>query len=611
MRKLLPLGSIVSLLYRYAGGELNPSQVLQAIHAEIQNDDDHVWIYRLPLESLLSYARKVEAKGMAELPLYGIPFAIKDNIDLTGVPTTAACPAFSYTPQHNATVVQKLIDAGAIPIGKTNLDQFATGLNGTRSPYGACRNAFNPEYISGGSSSGSAVAVAKGLVCFSLGTDTAGSGRVPAAFNNLIGYKPSPGWISTKGIVPACRSLDCVSIFTLNAADAEYVLDVAVGYDEEDIYSREAEVCEFNFGAAQRFRFGVPRHQQLRFFGNTESERLFNESVDQLQVLGGESVEIDFDPFLEAARLLYEGPWVAERCAAIQSFFKDNNDQMISPVREIIAGAAQYSAVDAYQGLYRLRQLKRQADCMWANVDCLLTPTAGTIYTIRAIQQDPVHLNTNLGYYTNFMNLLGYAAVAVPAGFQNDGLPFGVTLAAPANQDQSLLHLAKRLQQLYSLPLGATDIVDNTLLSMSDVKTIDRLKTDSVRVAVCGAHLSGLPLNRELTARKGRLVVSTRTSPHYRLFVLEGESTCRPGLVRADRKEEGCAIEVEIWELPVHEFGSFVAGVPAPLGIGTVTLADGESVHGFLCERYAVESATDISKLGGWRSYLKLQEQGN
>ncbi len=398
----------------------------------------------------------------AELPLYGIPFAIKDNIDLAGVPTTAACPAFAYTPQRHAMVVQRLIDAGAIPIGKTNLDQFATGLNGTRSPYGACRNAFNPEYISGGSSSGSAVALAKGLVCFSLGTDTAGSGRVPAAFNNLIGYKPTKGWLSTRGVVPACRSLDCVSIFALTAADAERILEVTAGYDAEDIYSRQGDGYGKDSAAPclpeQGFRFGVPRNQQLQFFGNHESERLFAEAVAKLQALGGEAVEIDFAPFLEAARLLYEGPWVAERYAAIQQFFDLHGDQMIAPVREIIGGAKRYSAADAYNGLYRLRALKRQTDRIWAEIDCLLTPTAGTIYTIEAMQQDPIRLNANLGYYTNFMNLLDYAAVAVPAGFQKDGLPFGITLVGPARQDQPLLHLAGRIQQAYGLPLGATGI---------------------------------------------------------------------------------------------------------------------------------------------------------
>ncbi len=581
MDKILPLGRISTILHRYANIELKPSDVVEAIHRQVANDDDHVWIHKLPLESLLRYAQAIETKEMASLPLYGVPFAIKDNIDLAGVPTTAACPEFSYTPEHSATVVQKLIEAGAIPIGKTNLDQFATGLNGTRSPYGACRNAFNPEYISGGSSSGSAVAVAKGWVCFSLGTDTAGSGRVPATFNNLVGYKPTPGWLSMHGVVPACRSLDCLSIFAFTAADAERVLEVSAGYDANDIYSCEREEYAHNFSAAPHFKIGVPQDQQLKFFGNSESERLFRESIARLRDLGGEIIEINFDPFLKTARLLYEGPWISERYAAIQEFFKQNDEKVISPVREIIASAEKFTAADAYTGLYRLRALKRQADRIWDAVDCLLMPTAGTIYTIQSMLQDPVSLNTNLGYYTNFMNLLGYAAVAVPAGFQNNGLPFGITLAAPAHQDQPLLHLAARIQQVQTLPLGATGITDtaqtNNLISSATYPS------DRVRLAVCGAHMSGLPLNEQLTARKGKLLACTKTSADYKLFALPEDPPCRPGMEQVKENEQGFALDIEVWELPMRELGSFVAGIPKPLGIGTITLSSGERVLGFMC----------------------------
>lgn len=609
MDEPLPLGDIPALLQRYAGGALTPSRVVEAVHAAIEHDPDHIWIHKLPLETLMSHARALEAKagagGMAALPLYGIPFAIKDNIDLAEVPTTAACPAFAYTPPHSARVVQKLIDAGALPIGKTNLDQFATGLNGTRSPYGACRNAFNPDYISGGSSSGSAVALAKGLVCFSLGTDTAGSGRVPAAFNNLIGYKPTRGWLSTHGVVAACRSLDCISIFAFTATDAGRVLAVTAGYDPEETYSRAREGYAFDIGA-QRFRFGLPRRDQLQFFGNHEGERLFGEAAAKLQALGGEAVEIDFAPFLETARLLYEGPWIAERYAAIQPFFDLHGDQIISPVRELIAGAQRYSAADAFNGLYHLRRLKRQADRIWTAVDCLLTPTAGSLYTRQAMQQDPIRLNANLGYYTNFMNLLDYAAVAVPAGFQKDGLPFGITLAAPAHQDEPLLHLAARIQQAYGLPLGATGLpLPSSGLPLPGASPAPERQSDLIRVAVCGAHLSGLPLNGQLTCRNGQFITSTTTSPDYRLYALPGGPPQRPGLVRVDRDEQGAAIEVEVWELPAHEFGNFVAGIPAPLGIGTLTLADGEAVQGFLCEYYALSDAADITGFGGWRSYLE------
>ncbi|SEK86764.1 allophanate hydrolase [Nitrosovibrio tenuis] len=633
LSSLVPLGDIPSLLKRYASGELTPSKVVQAVHARIQNDPDHIWIYRLPFDVLTDYVFKLEARANANdraaLPLYGVPFALKDNIDLAGVPTTAACPAFAYTPQCNATVVQKLIDAGAIPIGKTNLDQFATGLNGTRSPYGACCNAFNPDYISGGSSSGSAVALAKGMVSFSLGTDTAGSGRVPAGFNNLIGYKPTRGWLSTQGVVPACRSLDCVSIFSFTAADAERILGVCAGYDDEDIFSLKTEGREkhgFDLGFRSGFRFAIPRREQLQFFGNSEAERLFDEAVARTQALGGEAVEIDLDPFLEAARLLYGGPWLAERYAAIRQFFEAYSDQVIAPVREIIAGAKGHSAADAFIAQYRLRQLKRRADQVWTKADYLLMPTAGTIYTIDAMRQDPIRLNTNLGYYTNFVNLLDYAAVAVPAGFQNDGLPFGITLIAPAHHDKSLLHVAGRLQQAYALPLGATGISlseqvppgqavfqdgSRAVLPAQATRFTKQFaeKSERIRVAVCGAHLSGLPLNGQLTSRNGQLVATTATSPDYKLYALPGGPPQRPGLVHVERDEQGVAIEVEVWELPASEFGSFVAGIPAPLGIGTLTLADGEVVQGFLCERYAVADAEDISRLGGWRGYLQQIEQ--
>jgi allophanate hydrolase len=388
--------------------------------------------------------QRLEGRDPASLPLYGIPFAIKDNIDLAGIPTTAACPDYAYTPQISATVVQQLIDAGAIPLGKTNLDQFATGLVGARSPYGACRNSIDPDYISGGSSAGSAVAVALGMASFSLGTDTAGSGRVPAAFNNLLGHKPSCGLLSTSGVVPACRTLDCVSIFALNAADAAAVLDVAQGYDAVDPYSRRAMPGKPVLGS--KFRFGVPHDGQLEFFGNPETPGLFGAAVERLRSLGGEAVSIDFSPFLETARLLYEGPWVAERYAAIREFIETRPDALFPVTRQIISGAGKFTAVDTYAALYRLKALQRRTETVWDDIDVLFTPTAGTIYRVSEVEAEPLRCNSNLGYYTNFMNLLDLSAVAVPAGFQTNRLPFGVTLAAPAFSDGMLLELADRMQ---------------------------------------------------------------------------------------------------------------------------------------------------------------------
>ncbi len=586
---------IATLRRLYLSGELTPLELVEDLLARMAGEDSHrVWISRLDAAALGAYARNLEGKDPAIMPLYGIPFAIKDNIDLAGLPTTAGCPEFAYTTKRHATVVQRLIDAGAIPLGKTNLDQFATGLNGTRSPYGACRNAFDPEFISGGSSSGSAVAVALGLASFSLGTDTAGSGRVPAAFNHLVGHKPSCGALSTRGVVPACRSLDAVSIFALTAEDAERVLAVAAGFDAEDAYSRELAPHGFDFGRATHFRFGVPMQKDMAFFGNAEAERLFGEAVERMKWLGGTPVEVDLGPFLETARLLYGGPWVAERYLAIRDFFDAQPDKVFPPVREIIAGGRDISAADTFAHLYRLRALKRICDAVWHDIDVLLTPTAGTIYRVDDMQADPIRLNANLGYYTNFMNLLDLAATAVPAGFQNDGLPFGVTLVAPPHQDGPLLHLASRMQQALGGELGAT------AHALPAAETLNLLPDGQVRVAVVGAHLDGLPLNRQLAERNARLVSATQTAPRYRFYALPDGK--RPGLIQV--QDGGASIACEVWEMPAEKFGSFVAAIPAPLGIGKLELADGSVVNGFICEGIAVAGARDITEYGGWRAWL-------
>jgi allophanate hydrolase len=437
--------NIVALRERYLAGSLNPIQVVEQLDALIGTDDPHhVWIRRLSKAEMLVYAKALQAKSPADLPLYGIPFAIKDNIDLAGIPTTAACPAFAYTPEKSATVVQRLIDAGAIPVGKTNLDQFATGLVGARSPYGACKNSINPDYISGGSSAGSAVSVALGMASFSLGTDTAGSGRVPAAFNNLVGHKPTCGLLSTDGVVPACRTLDCVSIFAPTPAEAAAVLDVAQWFDVGDPYSRPADTPRPVLGTS--FRFGVPREDQLEFFGNAETPGLFDAAIRRLESLGGKAVRIDFAPFLDTARLLYEGPWVAERYAAIRAFIESSPDALFPVTRQIISGATRFSAADTYAAYYRLKALQRKTESVWGEIDVMLTPTAGTIYTLQEVETEPVRCNSNLGYYTNFMNLLDLSAVAVPAGFQSDGLSFGVTICAPAFSDAMLLDMAGKMQ---------------------------------------------------------------------------------------------------------------------------------------------------------------------
>ena len=396
--------------------------------------DPAVWIARFSRDQILAQATRVG-------PLAGMTFAVKDNIDVAGLPTTAACPAFGYLPRQNATVVQKLIDAGAVVIGKTNMDQFATGLVGTRSPYGACKNVFDPKYISGGSSSGSAVAVAAKLVDFSLGTDTAGSGRVPAAFGNILGVKPTRGLLSNAGMVPACRSLDCVSIFARDFHTATAVLEVASGFDTTDPFSRELTQQQPNKAG---FTFGVPKADQLQFFGDDAMRRLYENALDRATAIGGRRVEFDYAPFLQTAELLYGGPWVAERLAAIGPFYKQNPDALHPVIKTIIDAAGGYSAVDAFNGYYRLRELKRLTEQTWANVDVLLLPTAPTIYTIEQLLADPLTLNKNLGYYTNFVNLLDLAALAVPAGFKPDGLPGGVTFMGQAGTDHLLLDLCRR-----------------------------------------------------------------------------------------------------------------------------------------------------------------------
>jgi len=590
---------IATLASGYRRGDLEPVRVVRELIERRTRYPAHgIWITALPDDALLARAEQLRRQDPASLPLYGVPFAIKDNIDLAGWPTTAACPAFAYTPAESAQVVQRLLDAGAIAVGKTNLDQFATGLVGTRSPYGVCRNSFDTEYVSGGSSSGSAVAVALGLASFSLGTDTAGSGRVPAAFNNLVGWKPSLGALSTRGMVPACRSLDAMSVFALTAEDVARVARIAQGFDAQDAGSRRApSPAVGGWSRRSSFRFGVPEPAQREFFGNNDYAALFEASIDRLRALGGVPVNVDISPFLETARLLYEGPWVAERYLATEALLSTRPDALLPVTRQIIGGGATPRATDGFRAQYRLAALKRDTARCWQDVDLLLLPTAGTIHRIEEDKADPVRLNARLGHYTNFVNLLDLSAVAVPAGFTPRGLPFGVTLISPAWQDADLLALASRLQRAGVDRAGATDLplpADPDFDFATGEAMID--------VAVCGAHLSGLPLNHQLTSRGAWLKSTTRTAPRYRLHALPGGPPLRPGLVSV--AESGAAIEVEVWSVPSAQFGSFVAGIPAPLGIGKLLLEDGTQVCGFLCEALAVAGAADISDWGGWRRYL-------
>ena len=530
-------------------------------------------------------------------PLYGIPFAVKDNIDVAGIPTTCACPEFAYTPQRSAAVVERLVAAGAIVIGKTNLDQFATGLVGVRSPYGIPACVFDSTYVSGGSSSGSAVAVAGGLVTFALGTDTAGSGRVPAAFNNLVGLKPTKGWISTRGVVPACRTQDVVSIFASTVADAARVMSVAASYDVGDSYARRAPAPFVVPSRAAGLRVGVPS-TGLDFFGDAAAEALFNEAVVRVQALGAEIVDIDFAPFREAASLLYSGPWVAERLAAIKDFATAKPAAMDATVRSIVLGAEPLRTVDAFAAFYRLADLTRLAESEWAKMDVMLLPTAGTTYKIADVLADPVRLNSNLGTYTNFVNLMDLSALAVPAGFRPNGLPFGVTVLGRAFEDGTLAAFGDALHRaLPSAKLGGTA----ALLSETPPVVADGA-AGMIHVAVVGAHLTGQPLNSQLTERDARLVRSGHTAEGYSFYALANTTPPKPGLI-FDGQGAG-RIEVEIWEMPAAHFGSFVALIPSPLGIGTLRLDDGSSVKGFICEPYAIAGSTDITSYGGWRGWL-------
>jgi allophanate hydrolase len=531
-------------------------------------------------------------------PLSDLKFAIKDNMDVLGLPTTAACPAFSYCPQANAAVVQKLLDAGASLLGKTNLDQFACGLNGTRSPFGAVPNAFNAAYVSGGSSSGSAYVVATGQVDFALGTDTAGSGRVPAGLNNIVGIKPSKGLISTRGVVPAAQSVDCVSIFARTVDVAARALQAAAGYDPLDPFSRQLTLA--SSALPVQFRFGVP--SVLPFFGDSLAEAEFHQAIGNLRELGGTPITIDYTPLAGAAALLYESALVAERYAAVRSFFDAHEGDVIEPVRSILAGGRAYSAADLYEAQVKLRAFGQQAAAMWNHIDVLLVPTAPTHYTIAQMQADPVVLNRNLGAYTNFVNLLDYAAISVPSSIRADGLPFGITLIGPCGSDWQLAELGQRYHHRTGLLQGALDVPLPATQTLPGIQPITTPRA-SVKVAVVGAHLSGMPLNSQLTERSATLVLSTETSPEYKLFALPGTVPPKPGLLRV-APGQGARIAVEVWDMPIAQYGSFVALIPSPLGIGTLTLADGSTAQGFVCEPQALQGALDITHLGGWRAYI-------
>jgi allophanate hydrolase len=593
-------GSLSDLLTHYRGGKVTPEEIVQAIIETASSmHDNPIWITPPNKAAIQPFLDRLTKANRNALPLWGVPFAVKDNIDVAGFPTTAGCPEYEYEPHASAFAVEKLIEAGAIPVGKTNLDQFATGLVGVRSPYGTPINPEAPELIPGGSSSGSAIAVACGLVSFALGTDTAGSGRIPAAFNGLIGLKPSRGLISNDGIVPACRSLDCVSIFARETADTALIASIVVGHNPKDAFSRHNK--DYNrFSTVGRWpsklTLGVLPDDQLEFFGDSEYASAYHTTIQTLADHGVQFKVVDFSPFVSAAAQLYEGPWVTERYLALADVLNEKPDAFLPVTRKIIEEGRSKTAAEAFLSIYSLADLRLRCLDILQECDALLTPTAGKHFSIDEVAAEPINANSKLGHYTNYMNLLDLCGIAIPGASTPSGRHFGVTLVADAFKDTRLLSIADKLEGFLRDPfLRSTDTISDRGLEHQDLS--------EVALAVCGAHMKDLPLNFQLTERNGRFVETAKTASQYRLFALKGGPPARPGLIRDS--SSNTAIDLEIWSLPADTVGSFVAGIPSPLGIGTIEIEDGRRVLGFLCEQAGLAGAEDITALGGWRAYLK------
>jgi allophanate hydrolase len=593
--------TVAAIVEAHRSGAASPEATVARTYARIRAHDDPAIFIALREEAdALAEAKALAAersadRALADRPLYGVPVAVKDNIDVAGLPTTAACPAFAYTPKADATCVARLKRAGAIVIGKTNLDCFALGLVASPPPYGIARNLFDPALIPGGSSSGSAIAVSAGLVPLALGTDTAGSGRVPAGLSNIVGLKPSLGLVSTAGVVPACRTLDCVSLLALTVDDAFAALAAIAGPDAADAYSRPRRLGAL--GALPRgLRLGVPMPGQRLFFGDQASAAAYDAALARFARLGAVLVEFDIEPFYQAARLLYEGPWVAERYLATRALIASAPQAMHPVTRQIILAGTHRSAADTFAAFYELEELRRVRDHVFHSIDAMALPTVPTVYTVEQVLADPIALNSRLGTYTNFVNLVDLCALSVPASLRADGTPFGVTLIAPAGCDAALASIGRAFHADTALPLGATGEAQPPLAAIAP-----RAADGEIAFAVVGAHLSGMPLNRELTASGARFLEESATAADYRLFLLPG-APAKPGLLRVD--DGGAAIAVELWAMPADAFGRFVARVPPPLAIGTLTVADGRSVKGFLVEAAATAGARDISAFGGWRAFM-------
>jgi allophanate hydrolase len=585
----------------YASG-LDPVEVIERVLDAVERADDRgIFITLADRSDLRGAVHKLGRFDPIAKPLWGVPFAIKDNIDAAELPTTAACPAFAYTPKTNATAVQRALAAGALLIGKTNLDQFATGLVGVRTPYPVPKNVFDPSIVPGGSSSGSAIAVALGFVSFALGTDTAGSGRVPAGLNNIVGLKPSLGAVSSKGVVPACSTLDCVCVFAGTVDDAWAVYEVIAGHDEEDPFSRPIALGRMG-RVPPRPLIGIPRPADQKFFGDRPARAAWRASLQLLQELGANLVEINMAPFNEAAALLYEGPWVAERYAALRPFLLKHAREVHPVTRRVIDTAKAFSAADAFAGLYRLMALRAATQPLWRDIYALAVPTAPCAPTLREIEADPLGPNTKLGTYTNFVNLLDLAAIAVPGPMRRDGRAAGITLIGPRGRDAALASLGRIFHAAHRATIGATG---HPLPPASALPTA--APAGLLEIAVVGAHLSGMALNHELLAAGGVFLRASDTEPCYELYALPGGPPDRPGLLRVS-PGRGQAIATEVWALPTEAFGRLVARIPAPLGVGTLLLADGTRPKGFLCEAEGVRGAKNISGHGGWRAYVASKQ---
>jgi allophanate hydrolase len=589
--------TVAAIVAAHRAGSQSPAQTIARTFKRIRaHNDPAIFISLREEKDALAEAEALAARDAARLPLLGVPVAVKDNIDVAGLATTAACPAYSYMPTRDATSVARLRQAGAIIIGKTNLDQFATGLVGVRSPYGIPTNPMRADLIPGGSSSGSAVAVSAGLVPLSLGTDTAGSGRVPAMLNNIVGLKPSVGLVSTAGVVPACRTLDCVSIFSLTVDDAVAALAAMAGPDRSDPFSRDRTVSPLG-PFPTGLRLGVPRDGQLIFFGDKLQEAAYAAALERWRALGATLVSFDLEPFYETARLLYEGPWVTERYLVIRNLLASSPDAIHPVTREITVAGGRLSAADTFAALYRLQTLRRTAEHAFAGIDALVLPTAPTAYSTAQVLANPIELNSRLGTYTNFVNLLDLCGLALPSAIRTDEIPFGITLLAPAGQDALLASIGRVFQAQTKLTLGAKGVAMPPLAGVEA-----GLTGDEIPIAVVGAHLSGMALNGELKALGGRLLEATATAPDYRLYALP-TTPPKPGMLRVEAGS-GTSIALEVWALSAAAFGKFVAAIPPPLSIGTVRLKDGRTVKGFIVEAADVSGARDISAFGGWRAYM-------